>query len=59
MSIMDEFELDARISTKAFVPIAMHPKIVAKSKGPGGLDALIYNNTAVPIKRNIAIIAEG
>jgi hypothetical protein len=44
---------------KRFVPIAMHPKIVAKSNGPGGWDALIYNSTAVPMKRNTAIIAEG
>ena len=37
----------------------MHPKIVAKSNGPGGFDALIYNNTADPMKRNTAIMAVG
>jgi len=39
--------------------IAMHPKIVAKSNGPGGWDALRYNNTADPIKRNTAMMAVG
>ena len=42
-----------------FLPIAMHPKIVAKSNGPGGRDALIYSSTADPIKRNTAMIAVG
>jgi hypothetical protein len=37
----------------------MHPKIVAKSKGPGGLDALMYKRAADPIKRNTAMIEVG
>ena len=37
----------------------MHPKIVAKSNGPGGWDAFKYKSTADPIKRNTAMIAVG
>lgn len=55
----DRFELNGRVASGGFIPIAMHPKIVAKSNGPGGVDALIYNSTADPIKRNTAIIAVG
>ena len=57
----DRFEsrFDSRTTASAFLPIAMHPKIVAKSNGPGGWAALIYNSTADPIKRNTAMIAVG
>lgn len=59
MSMMHGFELNARVTSGAFVPIAMHPKSVAKSNGPGGFDALMYSSTADPIKRNTAMIAVG
>ena len=59
MSMVNRFEFNARGVVGASVPIAMHPKIVAKSNGPGGLDALIYNSTADPIKRNTAMTAVG
>jgi len=59
MSVMNRFEFNAMAVVGASVPTAMHPKIVAKSNGPGGLDALIYSNTADPIKRNTAMIAVG
>lgn len=59
ISMMNRFELSTRITHDAFIPIAIHPKIVAKSIGPGGKAALRYNNTAEPIKRNTAIIAVG
>lgn len=59
MSMMNKFEFDARFIWGAFVPIAINPKSVAKSNGPGGYDALMYNNTADPIKRNTAMIALG
>ena len=55
----DGFEFSDTTTTSAFLPTAMHPKIVAKSNGPGGWDALIYNRTADPIKRNTAMIAVG
>jgi hypothetical protein len=32
----DRFELNGRTTSSAFLPIAIHPKIVAKSNGPGG-----------------------
>ena len=53
------FELDDLNNLRGSLPIAMHPKIVAKSNGPGGRDALIYSSTADPIKRNTAMIAVG
>ena len=59
MSVVNWFEFNARVVLGVSVPTAMHPKIVAKSNGPGGLDALIYNSTADPIKRNTAMIAVG
>lgn len=59
MSVMNRFEFNVRVVLGASVPTAMTPKIVAKSNGPGGLDALIYNSTADPIKRNTAMIAVG
>lgn len=55
----DSFEFTGRTTTGVSLPIPMHPKIVAKSNGPGGRDALIYSSTADPIKRNTAMMAEG
>lgn len=55
----DRLEFSDRTITSAVLPTAMHPKIVAKSSGPGGWDALIYNKTADPMKRNTAMIAVG
>lgn len=59
MSVMERIECNASVSVDASIPIAMHPKIVAKSNGPGGRDALIYNSTADPMKRNTAMIEVG
>ena len=47
------------IITGGFIPIPMHPKIVAKRIGPGGWVAFTYKSTADPIKRNTAMIAVG
>lgn len=47
------------VTTGGSLPIAMHPKIVANSSGPGGWVAFKYKSTADPIKRNTAMIAVG
>jgi len=59
MSVRNIFEFITTVVVGVSVPIAIHPKIVAKSNGPGGLDALIYSRTADPIKRNTAMTAVG
>ena len=59
MSMMNGFELDGRATSNACVPTATQPKSVANCIGPGGLETLMYNRTADPMKRNTAKIAVG